>query len=288
MKATECILCGAPPPLTKEHIWPRWFSTLWPEQAFDVHTDMPGRGPESHRSLRLDTAVGVLCMDCNNTWGSRLEQDVQPLLEPMSQGRRQVVSVPDAIRVSAWLVLKAACCEYLAAETHRAGTFFTTDQRRYLRGRRRPPASTYQVWAGRYVGSEFPAGRLLCWHSRYVVADDVRPEMYTWTFSMGEALFQVLGIQPTDGWKPTIHGPVSLDDPRRLPSLWPPPIAPFTWAPSTVFDDSGFLGFARRWQTPGNSPASNLLPGPEHRAEARRIGSEGQGPGREGTAPTTS
>jgi hypothetical protein len=258
MAPKTCILCGAPGPLTKEHIWPDWYSELKPERRYSlesIHGDEP---PTYREATSLDLKPRVLCKPCNNEWGSTLEGKIRPLLEPLSEGRQEiVVTLPAARRLATWAALKFMVAEHLTKE-HRP-LFFIDKERRWLREKERPPKQV-TLWLGRYVGRQFDAGWFMDQRSLLPFADDPSAEadLYVQTISVGQALIQMLAFHvfptdPKDRRKQIeVFFPVdrSVKWSEALVQLWPLPESRFRWPPPRAVDDAGFLKLARRWHEP--------------------------------------
>ena len=150
---TECILCGNPPPLTGEHVFPDWYSRLHPERNYEIESIIGSNDPTYEPRNSLDLKPEVLCEPCNNRWGSTLENKAKRDIEPMSQGEDHTIGITSARRLAAWACLKAMVAEHLVAD-HRETMFFTEDERRHLRTTAHPPECVKGVWVGRYIGAK--------------------------------------------------------------------------------------------------------------------------------------
>ena len=51
-EATECILCGTDPPLTDEHVWPRWYRKLLNDSMADAGAGARDRPAARHPAGR--------------------------------------------------------------------------------------------------------------------------------------------------------------------------------------------------------------------------------------------
>jgi hypothetical protein len=126
-----CILCGAPPPLTGEHLWPDWYNRQQSESyTYELETiiqdDMPQYAPKD----ALDLKPEVLCAECNNEWGSRLETVLARILGPMARGEAGRLDRQQQQLVAAWFYLKAMVAEHLVPPERRRRRFFELEQRR--------------------------------------------------------------------------------------------------------------------------------------------------------------
>ncbi len=99
MEAESCILCGAPPPLTAEHIWPDWYNRQQPNLRYELESEIDGGETKRRKTQALNLKPRVLCLanKCNGTWGSRLEENVKPILTPMiSRAKRDLAPARSA------------------------------------------------------------------------------------------------------------------------------------------------------------------------------------------------
>jgi hypothetical protein len=158
VSAPTCILCGAPPPLTGEHLWPDWYNRQQPvENWYVLESTIQGEVPEYTRREELDLKPEVLCRECNSEWGSDLEQSVSRILLPMTRGEERHLDRAQTQLVSAWFYLKAMVSEHLVPGDRRLRRFFQPEDGQYLRLNREPPEGT-AIWIGRYEGTRADAG----------------------------------------------------------------------------------------------------------------------------------
>jgi hypothetical protein len=259
MASKTCILCGAKPPLTAEHIWPDWYNRQQPTNfRYEAESIVQGN-VRRHGARSLNLAARVLCREqkCNEKWGSQLEARVGPILTPMIRGHTRRLTTGETQLTSAWFFLKAMASEYL---TSRDTRFFRLEDGKHLRATLRPPERT-QIWMGRYVGSRADAGWLMDRGAARQVSDDP-PAAVLWhsvTYSIGQVLLHLFGVSSPVPL-------VSLGDLEEPPTIsfrfdwapgdwasgllriWPTPSIPITWPPEKAFDDDGFIYLAERWQ----------------------------------------
>lgn len=120
-----CIFC--PNPRTKkrgEHVWDDWLNREGGKDIYDPSTTYYfGRDGEllrSHRSVRMEVTLPVVCDRCNNTWMSDLSTEAKYCLEQSI--RRDVaidLSAKDILVVTAFAFLKSAVLDWSAATRRR-------------------------------------------------------------------------------------------------------------------------------------------------------------------------
>lgn len=119
----ECVFCGAPGPLTKEHVWPQWLRTfpayetlreLNPDRKVnqsvptEYSRDTTGRlqiqtQVRKRVDLLPDVTVKCVCAACNNGWMSKLETSTSAILEQtLRTGNRIHLSKEDQAIISRW------------------------------------------------------------------------------------------------------------------------------------------------------------------------------------------
>ena len=134
MDAKACILCGAPPPLTGEHIWPDWYNRQQPGFRYELESVLERGEPVVRRTQDMHLKPTVLCTPCNTDWGKKLEDRVKPILTPMIRGKATTLTADQIGQVCAWFTLKVMVSEYLVPAGVRVRRFFELDQGRHLRG----------------------------------------------------------------------------------------------------------------------------------------------------------
>ena len=95
MKLTDCIFCGVKltrpsrnqrDSRTKEHVYARWFRDYVVNNKIKMFTS-DGKSPTFHRQSALDRFWNhSVCSQCNNGWMSRLETDVDPIIDKLRRG----------------------------------------------------------------------------------------------------------------------------------------------------------------------------------------------------------
>lgn len=230
--SNRCPFCDTSTDLSREHVWPDWFSKKLRADGKTL------TGAEARRG-RIDLTVPV-CRSCNNTWMSVLENDVRPpltrlmdvgagdgssfLLTPMHQARLATWAVKTAYILDAWkepVVPRGFLQEFAL---------------------KRVPDESIAVWIGAYTPNV--AARAF---RRPLVNRDAGPQRlgragssvqegspngFVVTFTILNVLFQVLG--QFNG------GRMNLRDRRRqydsaLFRIWPAPTSDLLWPPRFGF-----------------------------------------------------
>ncbi|MEX0755721.1 MAG: hypothetical protein WD556_11490 [Actinomycetota bacterium] len=253
MEEETCILCGDEGPLTAEHLYPTWYSKMRSDLKFSFSGTLPGASQVVTRDVqKFDLAPAVLCKQCNNEWGSRLEEAIQPTLALMADGHVTTISLPMAKSLATWATLKFMVGEFL--ESVGRTPFFEPEQRRSLRNKRRPPVGT-AIYLGRYVGEFSKTGRY--WDQRANLSasggeiEDI--ESLCANLAIGQAVFQLISFSRPDDL--FAHSPIVQQVgswKKALIKLWPLPEGPFNWPPIEAIDDLAFAGLVRRWDQPGS------------------------------------
>jgi hypothetical protein len=115
----HCIFCrcqfDVDHPRSEEHIWPKWMHPLLPEnegvQWSLVEGGVVGRrrfGQVLHKHFK----PRVVCGTCNNTWMSRLEMAVKPILLPLMRREARHLAREDQVILVTWAFLKHMVAEF--------------------------------------------------------------------------------------------------------------------------------------------------------------------------------
>jgi hypothetical protein len=257
MAADACILCGAPPPLTGEHIWPDWYNRQQPKRKYELESIINGER-RVYGTQTMNVNPKVLCREnkCNEQWGSDLENRVGPILTPLVYGEPKSITKSPMRLLAAWAFLKVMVSEYAGDwPIH----FISLDHGKHLRATLRPPDAA-RIWIGRYDGSRSNAGWLIIRPGITDVSADPPAAVpwYSATLTVGQAAFH--SFYPLD---PVATGdighlkkpiPLSYVLPWKVGNwrgsllpLWPTPSKPIAWPPEQSFDDDGLEYLADRW-----------------------------------------
>jgi hypothetical protein len=264
--AKACILCGTKGPLTREHIWPQWYSSMHPTREYMLESILGTDRPTYRRAASLDLQPRVLCGTCNSHWGKDLEEAVRPRLTGMTRGRSEIITLPFARQLAAWATLKIMAAQHLVRSGDEIA-FFGQEEGAALRRRSEPPEGAF-IWIGRYVGSRREAGWVLSKQSARRLPEDptVGAFRHSVMYSIGQVAFQLFGVrlfpltEEQDSRSIGFYNRFSLMGPwgEALIRIWPLPETRFLWPPSTALDDDGFDAAAARWHDRSPDAASRL------------------------------
>lgn len=222
----QCAFCGAPPPLTREHVWPQW-----------VADGLRARGPflarhydKSWTTPKIDSKVRAVCGECNHGWMSRMEDAIKPILEPIVLATREdgdttrvpvrTLSPKDKTLLSRW-AMKTALTVDLARNPR---SLPQGEYHEFHRRRQRIDGRTW-VWLGAYSGRYVTRDILRPLNP--IVDDEPEPERllgFTATLTIGHAAFFILRY---GGSKQPLMDISSMRD--RACLLWPQSGAPAQW-----------------------------------------------------------
>lgn len=258
MASKVCILCGAPGPLTREHVWPEWYSELSPDLNYICRI----HGGEEEREFgsgSLDLQPRVLCGPCNNTWGGKnLEPYAKRILGPILKGDSRTLLFPQIRYLVTFATLKMMVYEWVG---NKENPFFTSEDGLRLHKHRQPPLAS-RMWIGRYVGEMRQSGRISgevtlvsLFPPEGKSAGKIQTHLLTCTYTIGEVLFQLFALKRTEevrDWfrRDLIEGKFSHTPgpwSKALASLNPMPAEPVKWPPTLAFDDAGFGILAHRF-----------------------------------------
>ena len=154
-----CIFCGRVEMMTGEHIFAFWTNTavkppyeqyskvIYRQQGHVkeeiVDLSFKGERNRGHANMRLN----VLCKECNNGWGSDLQDSVSAVLKPVLKEEAWQLTDEDREKVAKWLTSFIMVRQYLhpqavAIDNERCRDFYRT----------RAPLSGVSARVARYSG----------------------------------------------------------------------------------------------------------------------------------------
>jgi hypothetical protein len=204
----------------------------------------------SYPTDEVDIKTRHFCKSCNSGWMGRIEDEVQPILEPMMLGQVKTVTLsPDnQVSLSRWAFKTNLVAEFALRGPRMVPTSWYTD----FYARRRPPDIGVVVWATAYGGTR----RAVFGHKRTfsILADWPIPNSEATqrtettatltTLTAFRAIFQVFCCF---GWKwhPSKNGGIGSE--QYLIRIWPPTNASVVWPKNGIFlDDATLEAFAAR------------------------------------------
>lgn len=223
---SACPFCDSVEGLTREHVWPDWYSR-----------ELQERGAVLTGDIIVDNRIEItlpVCGDCNNKWMSVLESDAKKLLLLMADaatGSRSPVrlSAPDQARLATWAVKTAYLIDAYQAPLIPRGFLHE------LALQRVPNAWTV-VWVGGYTTDVALRAdkRALDFSTTAGKPTINSPNGFVITFTILNIVFQVAGHFNGGTW--------TLRDDRKqyddaLFQIWPNAAPSLGWPPG--------LGFSR-------------------------------------------
>jgi hypothetical protein len=153
---TECIFCGAKPPLTREHIFSRWTHRYLPKERMGKYESIRGvRNPDDLEHFVInrigdirDWKIPCVCgATCNNGWmRKRVEDRARPVLRSLINGESLRITPPQQELIATWASMKAMVAEW----TLRSHVTTSHMQRKRMMRRQLPPEK-WGVWIGRFL-----------------------------------------------------------------------------------------------------------------------------------------
>ena len=126
--ARSCVFCGGRP-LTREHVIPRWLTSVLPEQAAFRGQDQQivlqpdGRNGSPlilpHREVKESfnsLTVKAVCRTCNNGWMNDMEEMVRPILSPLIQVESIQLIRSDVSAIASWTVKTVLMAQLTSVE----------------------------------------------------------------------------------------------------------------------------------------------------------------------------
>lgn len=146
-KPGYCIMCNLKKkPLTREHIFAAWIGRLGLGTQTNTHSYFNYAGEETRQVIpgkHADKKLPILCRDCNNVWGSGLQDDASGLLKPLIRGEWPSLSTADQLTIAKW----ATCYHYVREFLHPELVTSTRGERLRFYLTTTPPPGI-RVWIG--------------------------------------------------------------------------------------------------------------------------------------------
>lgn len=226
--AGVCPFCDSRGRLTREHVWPEWYSRELRARGVVL------TGDAAVSNNRIDITVPV-CAECNNTWMSVLESDAKDLLLKMTTASTGaysalVLSQLDQRRLATWAVKTAFLIDAYREPIVPRGFLHEL-------GLQRVPNQATAVWIAGYSTDTIlrSAKRAMNFRTTAGLPTNNSPNALLVTFTIMNTLFQVLA-----GFNGGTLA--NMRDNRRqydgaLFKIWPDPVVSLEWPPK--------LGFSR-------------------------------------------
>ena len=95
-----------------EDAWPLWITNQFRgRQPSAVQAERAGIRLTSWNTHQPKLTIRCVCEECNNGWMSRLENRVQPLLQPLLTGQRSAMDMDGQATIATWAVKTAMVLE---------------------------------------------------------------------------------------------------------------------------------------------------------------------------------
>ncbi len=224
-KADECPFCQySYSPLSKEDVYPRWL--------LRELTRRGARARDARGKVRssLPRLIVPICMDCNNTWMSVLENNASSILLAINDETRDIDSFEQR-QLAFWAEKTAFLLDLASGDSVIPRGFAHS-----MKIHRRPHPGVH-VWIAAYNdGSDVLAverWRIMAEQEDAVIAQCI-------TFTVGRVIFQVLF--------PNCEGDLSpLEDfEQAVLQIWPPKDSLINWPPPWCFDRNSLKALAKR------------------------------------------
>jgi hypothetical protein len=260
-----CILCNSADNPTDEDVIPKWLLRAFNILPGTTTVNVAEEAGDKHEIWKLNhfqiTLDGGLCGKCNNERLGRLEQAVQPILEPMAVRCERTALDLDSQRLLAVWAIKTVYLMELASRQRYPGTrqtegyapsksetgWLLAELERPRAGWRPEPSPRSMVWLACW-DCKAPPGANRASPVHYAPSTAPVPTSdggevvgHFTTLAIGFAAFQVFsvdfveaGVRNAKVWNPdppdSIASAIPLIWPHRLYAddvVWPPPAFPY-------------------------------------------------------------
>jgi hypothetical protein len=230
-----CLFCKGPG-LTREHIWADWLRNYIPRDLTEYHlnhrvdyrthvnSDMKKFSGDP-RSRRLP----VVCLDCNQGWMSKLQEDTKPVLIPLILGKPTKLRRSHQRLLAAWITMAVMVGEHVVPSS----AVIAQSERSLFMLTLQPPRR-WRIWVGHYRRGEW-IGHWVHNAVPLVLQEDLRSgkvgidapkNTQETTFTVGELYIRAFSssIDVDETWVIPPNGDemlVSLIPPRQAVVRWP-------------------------------------------------------------------
>jgi hypothetical protein len=241
-------------PLTREHVIPRWLTSVLPEQAKFRGQDQlivlqsPGHTSSEielpHREVREpfnEVTVRMVCRNCNSGWMNAVEEAARASITKLARGEQIELGSEEAEALATWAVKTTLMAHLTTVE----GASGIADVYSAFFAERKPPGNSV-VWAAATGAEEWGlrfelVGALIATEDEIQSYDLTEPvNTVSATFGLSKLLLHVvLTARPSVSYPP-------LDEihPGAVERLWPNP-RPVVLPPPLWFVSAGAWGISR-------------------------------------------
>jgi hypothetical protein len=225
----QCIFCGREQ-ASDEHVFGRWVSRLFADGVPFTLAKAPGRSTSGLKVINVKNRA--TCASCNGGWMSRSETEAKALLPPVIRGESILWDSAQQARVARWAFKTALMLDRSSVASQVAPRHHF----RFLFKQQSPPESV-TIYLARYFpgAGEDQVGFIGSSYTPTGVNPHLYPDPYQITFSVGQAVFQVVGHSGTAPVE--IRRAGQLDSGLVIPindlfrQLWPIRAHDFAWPP---------------------------------------------------------
>jgi len=242
-----CVFCNRSDSRpTNEDIFAEWIAKQFPEptrstwEAIDLDTSSRYKTKN-----KIGFISNKVCKRCNNGWMAKLEDAAKPVMSPLINGSRTILSPDNQVVIAKWLIKTAAMCDILAKHP-----YFQAEERQAIVSGMRP-ANTWMFLAcyrGPHIGELAARGRVYHADPNPSLDDQQKlldPQGYALTILIKHLALQIVSVRSSERLPtgsritmPARWADASIHIPVNRDVIWPPPL---------VFDKDGFEEFASRW-----------------------------------------
>ena len=235
-----------------EHLWSNWINPLLgKKRRYLISREIQGAG-RAWQSVGLHQKFPVLCEDCNNVWGSQIEDLMKDTCSSMVQaGARTLLGEEDIVKIVVYSQLKAFVCDYGQEGVE---SFFDLGTRRAFRGDLTLPPGT-SIWLAWTVDDH---GVFKSAYAKPPHNTPKRFHSYIFTMSLGQLAIQLTSVRWTKKSNRKYANPPLFRqggewDWFSIP-IWPnhaasPIRIPVSWPPRNQLTREALDAFFNRWRT---------------------------------------
>jgi len=236
--------------MSDEHIWGKWIKDYIraDRKKHHIHlTRIPSPKSPNITELRiragdpLSANVHVVCIDCNSTWMSRIQQETKPILIPLFQSKTTGLGPKAQAQLALWCTMATMTGEFIDRDP--LGQGVTLAERQFFRQQSEIPPN-WRIWIARY--------RRYKWKGEWIhltvpilgpedvpgiqPGDSAKPNTQTTTFVIGELYVHVMSSSGHPDLTAKWNWPAFSRLTRLLIQIWPPKESFIAWPPESLTD----------------------------------------------------
>jgi hypothetical protein len=98
----KCSFCQREVKLTREHVFPDWLTSLFPQEVM-VTNQFTGSKNQEWLTRIFQHKAKIVCADCNGGWMCQLEKDVKPILTKLIKVEKFTLNEVEQSAVAFWV-----------------------------------------------------------------------------------------------------------------------------------------------------------------------------------------